>query len=66
MSRQTDLSKILKSLKPGFTVHRNKKGHHEVRDAQGRKVATFSGSGGRGRGDTNGVAQLRRAKAIDR
>jgi hypothetical protein len=66
MSRESDLRKVFKRLETGFTVERNRKGHHEVRDAQGRKVATFSGTGGRGRGDANGMAELLRAKAIKR
>lgn len=66
MSRASDLKKIFKSMEPGFTVELTSAGHHEVRGPDGKKVATLSGTGGRGRGDMNALAALRRAKAIKR
>ena len=62
MSRNADLSKIFKALEQqGFTIERTRTLHWLVRNKEGRAVATLSGSGGRGRGDANGVAALRRA-----
>lgn len=60
-----DTKKILKEAKSqGFTWDLNRKGHAQVYDATGRRVATFSGSPSDHRSILNGIAHLRRAGFI--
>lgn len=57
-----DTRKVLKKAQAqGFRVERTKKGHHEVRDQAGNRVATFSGTASDWRSWKNSMADLRRA-----
>ena len=57
-----DTKKILaEAERQGFTVRRTSKGHHQVRDADGRIVAVFAGTASDHRSIRNSLAALSRA-----
>ena len=61
MSRSSDLTKLFDELDAlKFTVKATKKGHYMIFDPSGRAIYTMSGTGGRGRGDTNATVALRK------
>ncbi len=60
-----ELRSLLKAAEAqGFTTERTAKGHWLVRDAQGRAVATISGTPSDHRSWRNGLARLKRAGLI--
>lgn len=60
-----ELRRLLKAAEAqGFTVERTAKGHWLIRNAQGRAVATISGTPSDHRSWRNGLAALRRAGLI--
>lgn len=57
-----DTRKVLaEAERQGFTVRITRKGHAQVRDADGQVVAVFSGTASDVRAIRNGIADLRRA-----
>ncbi len=56
-----DTQKVLvEARRQGFTVKLTRKGHAQVRDAEGQVVAVFSGTASDRRALDNGLARLKR------